>query len=254
MGCYLYNYGIESEINYKDEKVNKYYQAYLSLKDMIIWIKKTNLGAINAYLISRKSIQNFIDIIVKSNILNKLSENDLLENAEKDLKKSLEEYNLDQNIVFLSNPQECLKYQLEKNSCENEFIIVDTKFIKQMGLDYINSINKQVEIIVDNKKSIYRIKFHNHKRILYFKEKKLGIFCFCQKEIINNDFLISLKLPKNFANNFFVPRTLISDDFKGNYDYLSYKIDDWTDSNNITEIIRNKKNLNNNIDNSDNNF
>ena len=109
---------------------------------------------------------------------------------EHELKKNLSEYTLDKNIIFLSSYQECLKYRAEKDGKENEFIIVDEKFIKPMGLDFEDLAHKKVEIIIDNISGNYQIKFPNNVKKINFQEKKEEFINFVQKVIIILLFLL----------------------------------------------------------------
>ena len=182
MGCYFYLNEIKedsNQIQFKDntEYTKKIFQAYKSIKDMIKIIKQANTVSIDAYLIRKKSINNFINLLINSNILNKINEdNDLIIKAETDLKKILKDYK---------------KEKIEILDCENitnnnneEFIIVNDKFINSMGISLTNSVNsiknKKVEIKIDNKrKNLNYIKVNKEK--IYFKENNFGIFQFCNK-------------------------------------------------------------------------
>jgi hypothetical protein len=237
MGCDEVVGKIQKAFNFKEDKAIDYFQVYLSMKDMINWIKKTKKGTSDAFLISKQSIPNFSNIIFNSNILNKIYwKNELLEMHEHELKKNLSEYTLDKNIIFLSSYQECLKYRAEKDGKENEFIIVDEKFIKPMGLDFEDLAHKKVEIIIDNISGNYQIKFPNNVKKINFQEKKRGIYKFCSKSDNNtsipvNDINTLTVLPSNIIN---IPRN--------ESDNLSVKIIDHFDSKYLSEYLNNQSN------------
>ena len=242
MGCdYTIPLLITKGVNFKEEKAKNYFQAYLSIKDMINWIKKTKKGTTEAYLISKQSIPNFVNILFNpnSNILNKIYwKNDLLELAENEFMKSLFEYKLDKNIIFLSTYQECLKYKVENEDKENEFIIVDDKFIKPMELDYEDVVHKKVELLIDNNLKIFQIKFPNNVKKINFKEKKRGIYKFISKNEIDDINIKSHNYNYNIgSSSLFVSQfTSIQ---KNVSDNLTLKIFDQTESKNLTEYFKN---------------
>lgn len=237
MGCYEVVGKIQKAFNFDEDKARDYFQVYISMKDMIKWIKKTKTGTSDAFLISKQSIPNFSNIIFNSNILNKIYwKNELLETHENELKKNLLEYTLDKNIIFLSTYQECLKYRAEKDGKENEFIIVDDKFIKPMGLDFEDLAHKKVEIIIDNILGNFQIKFPNNVKKINFLEKRRGIYKFCSKSENNTS------IPFNDVNTLTILPSKNINIPKNEKDSLSVKIIDHLDSKYLSEYLNNQSN------------
>ena len=240
MGCCFENLRPSLEvINFENENAKHYYQAYLSIKDIIKWIKTSKVGIAEVYLVSKQSIPNLSNILFNQNsILYKIFwENELVEQHENELKRKLSEYKLDKNITFLTNYQQCMEYKQEKDNKENEFIIVDEKFIKSMGLDKEEYTHKKVELYINNmNKGNYKIQFPNdEKKKIYIKEKKRGIYKFCDKAINNNNNII-------ISNNDIVKYPTFFSLSKESD--LSRKMSDKTESKNLTELINSKSNRN----------
>lgn len=226
MGCYLENYlkFEEDGISFPKEKAKFFFNAYLSIKDKLNWVKQTKIGSTDAYLISKKSVEKFMNILINSGVLKKICQNNiLLEEEEKKLITELEKYNLEKNIKILT-------LENIKNRDDNEFIVVDDKFIESMQIntnkdDYLN---KKVEIIIDNINSYFRIKI-NHKNI-FFNKVNYGFYRFCSKEE-TNDIIKCIKY-NNLNNssslkryyNGLNSRTVISGGSNEEYDFLSFKV------------------------------
>lgn len=226
MGCYLENYlkFQEDGISFPEEKAKFFFNAYLSIKDKLKWVNQTKIGSTEVYLISKKSVEKFMNILINSGVLKKICQNNiLLEEEEKNLKIELQKYNLEKNIKILT---------LEdiKNTDDNEFIIVDDKFIESMDINTYenNYLNKKVEIIIDNINSYFRIKI-NHKNI-FFKKVNYGFYRFTTKEETNdiikcikyNNLSHSSSLKRYY--NGFNSRTVISGGSNEEYDLLSFKV------------------------------
>jgi len=141
-----------------------YFDAYKSIKNMFELMqlyKSFNNISFKAFLISTKSIPEFMDIIKKSHILNYLDDKDKssLKYQEDSLSKKLLSYSLEKNIKIYCDYNEIKRIIEEGDEEENEFIIVDELFCRVMGIkDYffehnkINiSINKSImEITIDD--------------------------------------------------------------------------------------------------------
>ena len=182
MGNYCYNLNYYSsfednnQINLNKEKIKKFYKAFSNIIEIKNWISKTNSGSIDVFLISTKSIPNFLKIVNKFQILFQMErKSDIIENKEVDLKENLKNYTLEKDIKIYFDFQEC-KNLVDKDNEDNEFIIVDCKFLNSM--DMRNFLDKKVELKINNKYSIKKIIFSNSEEYLYIIEKKPGIFKF----------------------------------------------------------------------------
>ena len=234
MGCYFEEYlnYQENVLSFSKEKANNFFNAYQSIKDMLKWVKQTKIGKIEAYLISKKSVENFINILLNSGVLEKICQKkNILEEEEKNLKNELEKYNLEKNIKILTFENN------KNNNDDNEFIIVDEKFFESMHIAKDDYSNKNVEIIIDNNNFFFRIKINN--RNIFFKENKYGFYRFCSKEetidIIkcikyNNNFNSSSSVIKYYSG--FNSRTIMLRGSNEQYDGLSLKIGNIFDTQN----------------------
>ena len=182
MGNYCYNLNYYSsfednnQLNLNKEKIKKFYKAFSNIIEIKNWISKTNSGSIDVFLISTKSIPNFLKIVNKFQILFQMErKSDIIENKEVDLKENLKNYTLEKDIKIYFDFQEC-KNLVDKDNEDNEFIIVDCKFLFSMNMR--NFLDKKVELKINNKYSIKKIIFSNSEEYLYIIEKKPGIFKF----------------------------------------------------------------------------
>ena len=155
----------------------KLYNLY---KQMIINLKDINKDTLNdIYLISVKSIPNFIKPIEKSNILKIIKEGkeNKIISIERKLKKENQNYQLEKEIKIYSDyiPSKTLS---ENNNDENEFIIVDMIFVEKMVENFDKYKNKTVNLIFDKSQSKMEIKFPISGYTLKIKEKRLGIYEF----------------------------------------------------------------------------
>ena len=182
MGNYCYNLNYYSsfednnQLNLNKEKIKKFYKAFSNIIEIKNWISKTNSGSIDVFLISTKSIPNFLKIVNKFQILFQMErKSDIIENKEVDLKENLKNYTLEKDIKIYFDFQEC-KNLVDKDNEDNEFIIVDCKFL--FSMDMRNFLDKKVELKINNKYSIKKIIFSNSEEYLYIIEKKPGIFKF----------------------------------------------------------------------------
>ena len=183
-----------------------YFKAYQSIKSQIFLYEKNKNNTISykAFLISTKTIPNFMDLIEESqilkHILNLKDKNDS-NIYEGKLKGFLKNYNLEKNIKIYYDYNECEKLihlndednkqkeneeneENEENKenknkyKENEFIIVDEDFTKNMNINITKGMGVIIEIENKNRKIGRKILFNN--KYLGFKQKKVGIYQFIE--------------------------------------------------------------------------
>ena len=181
MGCSSTSINsVESSINSRINNKNKFFQAYESIKLLIIQIKNFKQISFDAYLIDTYSIPKYINYIKTLNILEYIDKQSQLEEIESELKSSLVNYKLEKNIKLLYNYNDCLN--IMKNN-KNEFIMVDELFCKVMNIEHYYETEKSVKITIDERKYIYKIKFFTNEE-LSFREQKTGFYKFLS---IKND-------------------------------------------------------------------
>ncbi len=161
---------------------SEYFDAYISIKTMFELMqlyKNFNNISFKAFLISTKSISNFMNIIKSSNILNYLNYKDksILKHQEENLNEDLSSYSLEDNIKIYYEYNELKNISEKGDEEENEFIIVDELFCRTMKIkDYIDD---KLNITIN--KSIMIIKGDNYKDNLYFTQKENGIYKFINR-------------------------------------------------------------------------
>ena len=182
------NIGFPPRIN------NNYFEAYKSMEFILRSINKfKNCTLKDIFLISTKSIPNFINFIEQSSILENLKKNNFksIENPENILNDLFQKYALEKNIVFYKDYQIC-KQLIGKNE-ENEFIIVDESFLKNMHFNFqeLNKIRYYNVILIlstdKNNNTIMKIRFPISNKTVYIKEKKFGFFQFIDNFNNNNN-------------------------------------------------------------------
>jgi hypothetical protein len=168
------------------------------LQEQIISFENFELCKLKVYLIPTKSLPIFLSLIKKYKILENL---DTSPSEIKDIiaDKDFPEFEFNKEVEIIYNYEQCKI--LENNKEENEFIIVNDKFIEYMKIK--NAKNKKVTIIIDNEKKLNEIKFPDHQisqisqisQNILFKEKSKGIFEFTIFEIS------AIKNINNISNN-----------------------------------------------------
>lgn len=153
-------------------------EAYKSLKRISIE-KRQNLTDI--YLISTKSIPNFINIIKQPNIVEDLNKNNEGNNDNEEIiSKAFENYERDKRIKLLSNFVECWRLAEQDIEIENEFIIVDESFITGMKVRMNHLEKMKVSIEFDNKYDKLRnvIIFRSSVKMITFEKKETKLYKF----------------------------------------------------------------------------
>ena len=158
---------------------DNYWKAY-KLMQIIDSDSKLLRNDIQFYLISTKSIPNFIKLIEMSEILENITNNDLksLEKYEEKLKKLFEKYKLEKDIEIYNDFIECKDLAGGNNEQTNEFIIVKRGFLSIMNFEEEEELNKFVMIKWDKTRKQNEIYFPNEELSLFFEKKKLGIYKF----------------------------------------------------------------------------
>ena len=160
---------------------------------------------LKAYLIPTKSLPIFLSLIKKYKILENLH---ISPSEIKDIiaEKDFPELESNKEVEIISNFGQCKNF-LEKNKEEeNEFIIVNDKFIEYMKIK--NAENKKVPIIIDNEKKVNEIKFPDAQisQNILFREKSKGIFKFTIFEVsaINNNNNSNINNNTNFLGSYII--------------------------------------------------
>ncbi len=162
------------------EQKKIYFNAYKSLKNLIISFNNCTEYKFNGFVISTDSIKNYISIINKYNIFDHLDNEEKIEELEEKLKNDLiNDYELE-NIEIIHDYSQ-FKDLSEKN--KNEFIIVNKNFIENMSKKDVKKEEvKEVLITLDKNKNINTIEFknssNNQNNTIIFNEKKKGIYEF----------------------------------------------------------------------------
>ena len=168
-----------------------YFNAYNSIKTIMNAYKFNHIIELDVFLISTKSIPNFLDCINSSNIEFSSYDEEFLARKENELKKYFLKYKLEENIKIYSDYDECLKISKNKEKQdENEFIIVNQVFVINMKIKNDNLDKKRVLLKInreDKKNLPMKIYFLISQKEIEFRENENGYFSFVE--------------PKNNSNN-----------------------------------------------------
>ncbi len=164
MGCLYGRNGEEITI-----ENNPYYDSFLNMRKNIEYLKENYNIKIEKYLIKTKSIPNFIRIIKESGILSNMRN-------KKELMKKLNDYTLETNIEIISDYEEG-KNLLSKEE-DNEFIIVDKKFLEKMKATNISNLDdKKVEVFREKKDLKVRF-IASHEELVIIDDNNYGFYKF----------------------------------------------------------------------------
>ena len=168
-----------------------YFNAYNSIKTIMNAYKFNHIIELDVFLISTKSIPNFLDCINSSNIEFSSYDEEFLARKENELKKYFLKYKLEENIKIYSDYDECLKISKNKEKQdENEFIMVNQVFVINMKIKNDNLDKKKVLLKIkreDKNKLPMTIYFLISQKEIEFRENENGYFSFVE--------------PKNNSNN-----------------------------------------------------
>ena len=179
MGCSSYeNIKTIEDKNDKNKRKPDFFEVYKSIKNIILRYKdkKDSSVSFKAFLISTKSIPNFLKLIQQSEVLEHVlshkDKNDT-DSYETKLKELLKNYDLEENIKIYYDYDDLL--EIKKKEEDNEFIIVDHFFIENMIGNLNDNKNKEIIVDIENDEEKWRkIKFGS--KFLGFKEKKVGFY------------------------------------------------------------------------------
>lgn len=163
-----------------DNNKEKRYKAYESIKFMSDRAYSKMFLNQKAYLILSKSMTKFLKII---HDLNGLSPNRNITNNELiyQIEEKLADYESEQNIqIFYKEEQ----FKSIINSEDNEFVIVDEKFLKSMDIDLSENADKMVTLI--KKENIIEVKLKNDRERFILEPKNNGLFKIREKVNIVN--------------------------------------------------------------------
>ena len=130
---------------------------------------------LKAYLIPTKSLPIFISLMKKYKILDNLYK-DPSEIIDLNSTKEFPEFELNKGLEIIDSFSQCKNFIQNNKPEDNEFIIVNDKFMEYMKQN--SSENKKALIYIDNEKKVNEIKFNDAQRSqnIILEEKSIGIF------------------------------------------------------------------------------
>ena len=163
----------------------KFMDAYGIFKSKAILFRNNGSFKIDAFLINLNTINKFMEIVKKSNVLDDLSNNNMENlNSLKILENNLSNYTPEKNIEIYYDYIKCKNIAENERENNNRFIIVDKTFLTKMDIQ--NYENKGVKVdVVANEIRNRRMKVifnGNNENCICFKEITFGIFSFIKEE------------------------------------------------------------------------
>ena len=201
----------------KELKVLRTYLAIkVFLKDYIYGDKTISPEkGLDIYLVNTNSIPIFIGILKEN--FKKIKTEKELEEAEKNLKVKLLNYEYERTIKIYDSYQQCL--DIIKDKKNNEFIVVNENFIKYFLFERNNYLDKKVKLIdIDKGNHVIKIKFPASEKELFLEEIKeqKGYFKFSEEKN-KTEFENTTKIiPNNISQ--------ISDNNNGNTNYYGLNL------------------------------
>ena len=166
----------------------KYMNAYRSIKYVIGQTYNITTIVNDIYFVNEETIQNYLKILNKHNILNMLIDvrkKSELKNIEDKIYDDFGDYKLETNIeVFEINAQKISEGKLD----HKEFILVDKDFLKNMSVNENKYKGKEHSIIVKKNEKHIELKGIDEEKIivnLIEIENKTGIYKFKIEESID---------------------------------------------------------------------
>ena len=166
----------------------KYMNAYRSIKYVIGQTYNITTTVNDIYFVNEETIQNYLKILNKHNILNMLIDvrkKSELKNIEDKIYDDFGDYKLETNIeVFEINAQKISEGKLD----DKEFILVDKDFLKNMSVNEKKYKGKDHSIIVKKNEKHIELKAIDEEKIivnLIEIENKTGIYKFKIEESID---------------------------------------------------------------------
>ena len=197
----------KKEIIIKEEHIRRIFNAYSNIKNFLIeYIYGKNTistqNEIDVYLVSTKSIPNFIKIL-KEQFNKEIRDESELMDIEKNLREKFKDYIIEKNIVIYNSYQTCLVVLNQEEN--NEFILTGEKFFTNFEIESGIYKGRELKIIEINKKEKkMKIKFPTSEKIIEAKEKQKGYFQFnVISTYVENNIISSNELNLNKNQNKF---------------------------------------------------
>lgn len=157
----------------------KYMNAYRSIKYAIGQTYNITTTVNDIYFVNEETIQNYLKILNKHNILNMLIDvrkKSELKNIEDKIYDDFGDYKLETNIeVFEINAQKISEGKLD----DKEFILVDKDFLKNMSVNEKKYKGKEHTIIVKKNEKHIELKGIDEEKIIVnlieIKKKQVSI-------------------------------------------------------------------------------
>ena len=144
----------------------KYMNAYRSIKYVIGQTYNITTTVNDIYFVNEETIQNYLKILNKHNILNMLIDvrkRSELKNIEDKIYDDFGDYKLEPNIeVFEINAQKISEGKLD----DKEFILVDKDFLKNMSVNEKKYKGKEHSIIVNKNEKHIELKGIDEEKII----------------------------------------------------------------------------------------
>ena len=166
---------------------NQFYNAYTSIKEVYLDIRKKENIKIDVYLISTASIPKFAEILRKSEIFEKIekSEEKKVNKIENKLKAKFNDYELEQEEIKIYYSFQDYKdiSKSENIDKDNEFFITNEKFLYNMRIFYED--RKHMKVLLSKNNNSLKIIFKASGKVIEIKEKN-GFFSFAINNIDKN--------------------------------------------------------------------
>ena len=177
-------------MGFSSSKKEKYFNAYKSIKTVLEETHDITLTVDNIYFVNIETIKNYLEILERHEIFNKIinvRERTNIKDIEKKILKELGDYKLEKDIEIID-----INFKNINENINKKFILVDKDFLLNMEIEDKSYKGKEHSIIVNKNEKLFELKDENEEKIiinLIEDENKKGIYIFYREESIDLNIL-----------------------------------------------------------------
>ena len=161
----------------------KFMDAYGIFKSIAIMFRNNGSFNIDAFLINLNTINKFMEIVKKSNVLDDLSNNNMENlNSLKILENNLSNYTPEKNIEIYYDYIKCKNIAENEREYNNRFIIVDKTFLTKMDIQNYENKGVKVDVVANE--------IRNRRMKIIFNRNNENCICF---KILHSEYFLLLK-------------------------------------------------------------
>ena len=177
-------------MGFSSSKKEQYFNAYKSIKTVLEETHDITLTVDDIYFVNIETIKNYLEILERHEIFNKIinvRERTNIKDIEKKILQELGDYKLEKDIEIID-----IKFKNINENINKKFILVDKDFLLNMEIEDKSYKGKEHSIIVNKNEKLFELQDENKEKIiinLIEDENKKGIYIFYREESIDLNIL-----------------------------------------------------------------